>query len=102
MQINPPDNPTKPIKNLIKKLFDLLRGNIENSLKLTISNIDKLHDFNIDLRDYINYTILYDLKNFITKMYSTEDKLKNFNEKYIIIPLNISLNALKKNLMNLT
>lgn len=102
MQINPPDNPTKPINNLFKILLLLLRLKIELPLKFAIYNIDKLHDFTIHLRDYINCTDSYDLKYFITKMHGFKDRLKNFNERYIIIPLNISLNALKKNLMNLT
>jgi len=90
-----PINPDEPIEDLLKKLLGLLRGDIEDSLEVAVSDIDKLHNFNIDLKDYANYKLLFDLKNVITKMNGTEDRLKNLTEEYIIIPLNNSLNDLK-------
>ena len=66
-----------------------------------MSSFDKLHNFNIDLKDYINYKLLFDLKNFITNMNGTEDRLKNLIKQYMIIPINNSLNDLKDKLMKL-
>ena len=100
---NGPDEPVAPpidIDELLKKLLEKLRNDIEKSLKGGIKIVNQMLVFRDDFEGVINFGMLKDLKKIMTKMHVTNEQLELLVQKSIGIPLKDTLMKLKEILTN--